>query len=122
LGKRDVFFKPHIKTPLSFFTQFSTQNLNGLRPWNRTITRVTYFFVKRRIYVRKRRLFRLYKDRLSPLYPVSSKPGGLEGVIVLNTEELATLFHFPSKAVAVAPFMERLEAKKGEAPPGLPTE
>lgn len=121
LGKRDVFFKPHIRTPLAFFTQFSTQNLNGLKPWGRTITKVTYFFVKRRLMLRKCRIFRLFKDRLPPLYPLNSKVGGLEGVFVLNTEELATIFHFPSKAVAIAPFMERIEAKKGEAPPGLPT-
>lgn len=121
LGKRESFFKPHIRTPLAFFTQFSTQNLNGLKPWGRTITKVTYFFVKRRLALRKRRLFRLYKSRLPPLFPIRSKPGGLEGVFILNTEEMATLFHFPSRAVAQAPFMERLEAKKGEAPPGLPT-
>lgn len=122
LAKRDAFFKPHIRTPLAFFTQFSTQNLNGLKPWGRTITKITYFFVKRRLNLRKKRLFRLYKDRLPPLYPLHSKPGGLEGVFILNTEEMASLFHFPSRIVAQAPFLERLEAKKGEAPPGLPTE
>lgn len=122
LGRREAFFKPHIRTPLAFFTQFSTQNFNGLKPWGRTITKVTYFFVKRRLLLRKRRLFRLYKSRLPPLFPLKSKPGGLEGAIILNTEEMASLYHFPSKAVAQAPFLERLEAKKGEAPPGLPTE
>lgn len=122
LAKRDVFFKPHIKIPLAFFTQFSTQNLNGLKPWGRTITKVTYFFVKRRVFLRKRRIFRLYKNRLPPLFPLKSRPGGLEGVFVLNTEELASLFHFPSRVVAQAPFFERLESKKGEAPPTLPTE
>ena len=122
LGKKDVFFKPYIRIPLAYFNQFSTQNLNGLKPWGKTITKVTYFFVKRRLYLKKRRIFRLYKARLRPFFPRPYKPGGLEGVMVLNIEELASLFHFPSKAVAQAPFLERLEAKKGEAPPGLPTE
>lgn len=120
LGKREVFFKPRIKTPLGFFTQFSTENLNGLKPWGRTITKVNYFFVKRRLFVRKRRLFRLYKERLGPLDPLPSKPGGFEGVIVLNTEELASLFHFPSKKIVPTPFLETIETKKREAPPILP--
>ncbi len=120
LGKKEVFFKPHLKTPLAFFTQFSTQNFNGFKPWGKTITKVTYCFIKRRTYLLKKRIFRLYKSRLSPLYPVSSKPGGIQGVFVLNIEELASLFHFPSKEAAQAPSLERVESKKGEAPPGLP--
>ncbi len=38
----------------------------------------------------------------------------------LNIEELATLFHFPSKIVAPTHLVPRVEAKKGEAPSGLP--
>lgn len=116
LAKRDVFFKPNLKIALSFFTQFSTENLNGLKPWGKTITKITYFLVKRRLYLRKRRIFRLFKDRLPPLHPRSG------GTYTLNTEELATLYHFPGREVAPAPFMRRIEAKKGEAPPELPTE
>lgn len=116
LAKRDVFFKPNIKLPLSFFTQFSTQDLNAMKPWGKTITKVTYFFPDRRVYGRKRRLFRMYKDRYPPLYP---RPGGR---FMLNIEELATIFHFPGREVAPAPFMKRTEIKKGEAPPGLPTD
>ncbi|MCD5397238.1 MAG: hypothetical protein LRZ96_01485 [Candidatus Pacebacteria bacterium] len=121
LGKKDAFFKPHVKTPLAFFTQFSTQNFNGFKPLSKTVTKVDYFFIKRRTYVLKKRLLRLYKSRLNPFSPVSSKEGGKEGVFVLNIEELASLFHFPSEEVAKAPFLERLESKKGEPPTGLPT-
>lgn len=121
LGKKDAFFKPHVKTPLAFFTQLSTQNFNGFKPLSKTITKVVYFFIKRRTYVLKKRLLRLYKSRLNPFSPVSSKEGGKEGVFVLNIEELASLFHFPSEEVAKAPFLERLESKKGEPPTGLPT-
>jgi len=53
---------------------------------------------------------------LSPLFP------GAGGTFILNTEELASLFHFPGRAVAPVPFVSRIEAKKGEAPPGLPIE
>lgn len=122
LGKRNIFFKPYVRIPLGFFAQFSTQNLNGLKPLGKTITKVTYFSAKKRVYLRKKRIFRLYKARLRPFFPRSYRPGGFDGVFVLNTEELASLYHFPSKKVAQAPFLERLEAKKGEAPPTLPTE
>ena len=38
---------------------------------------------------------------------------------VLNTEELATLFHFPGQ-VSSTPTFTRIESKKSEAPPNLP--
>ena len=73
---------------------------------------------KRRIFLRKRRLFFRYTKRMPPLFP---RPSGI-GVFVLNTEELATIFHFPGRLVAPAPFVSRVESKRGEAPPGLPME
>lgn len=116
IAKRDVFFKPNVKIPLGFFNQFSTWNLNGLKPWARTKTSINYPpFMKRRLYLRKRNIFRRYLMRVSPLFPT---PGG---TFILNIEELASLFHFPGRAVAPAPAVTRVEAKKGEAPPGLPT-
>ena len=65
-------------------------------------------------------MFSRYINRLPPLFPKSGKID--KGRFVLDTEELATLFHFPGKTVAPASFMPRIEAKKGEAPPGLPME
>ena len=43
-------------------------------------------------------------------------------IFVLNTAEMASMFHFPSRAVAPAPSVPRIEMKRGEAPPGLPVE
>ncbi len=40
-------------------------------------------------------------------------------IFVLNTEELATIFHFPGK-VASTPSMRRVESKKSTPPPNLP--
>lgn len=121
LAKRDVYFGGAKAVPFGFFSQFSTENLNAPKPSGKTITKIHRYPIldlirPRRIFVRKRRLFLRYFKRLSPLFP---KEGG---TFILNTEELATMFHFPGRAVAPAPFVPRVEAKKGEAPPGLPME
>ena len=39
---------------------------------------------------------------------------------ILTTEEVATLFHFPSAMVAATPTLARLPSKKAEAPANLP--
>lgn len=130
LSKRDVFFKPKIRLPLSFFSAFMTQNLNALVPYGQPlITKVKKtwflpinFFLNRRLYLRKRSLFRKYRLRLSPFFPRERTLLKKKATFILNTEELASIFHFPGRRVAPAPFVERIEAKKGEAPPGLPSE
>jgi hypothetical protein len=116
LGKKDVFLKPKARIPYGFFKSVSSEALNGLKPLKETMPKVQWFFKKARTYVRKRVLFRRYSRRFSTYFP---KPGG---TFVLNTEELATLYHFPGWRVAPAPFVPRIEAKKGEAPAELPIE
>ena len=129
LGKKDVFFKPKIRLPLAFFSAFNVENLNMLVPYGQPlITKIpkSWFlplnlFRNRREYLRKRAIFRKYKLRVNPYFPREKASGkGKKDVFILNTEELASIFHFPGKRVAPAPFVERIEAKKGEAPPGLP--
>jgi len=120
LGKREVFFKPTTKIGFGFFKAVSTENLGGLRPWSKTMTKVKsvpfWFLDKRRYYLRQRKMFRQYVKRFPPFFPRAG------GTYVLNTEELATLYHFPGKAVAPAPGVPRVEAKKEAAPPELPIE
>jgi hypothetical protein len=122
LGKKDVFFKAQIKHIFSFFSQFSASNLNGLIPLGGSKTKVKKSWIfplnttlrPRKLYVKKRKVFRNYIKRLTPYFP---NPGG---TFILNTEELATLFHFPSKISSPTPSIHRVEAKKGEPPPELP--
>ncbi|MDP3995889.1 MAG: hypothetical protein Q8P74_01440 [bacterium] len=120
LGKREVFFKPTTKVGFSFFKEISTENLGGLKPTSKTMTKVKsvffWFFDKRRVYLRKRRMLRYYKKRWSPLFPRSGM------TYILNTEELATLYHFPSKATAPALGLSRLETKRKGVPSDLPVE
>jgi hypothetical protein len=66
--------------------------------------------------MRCRKLFRHYTRRFTPYFP---KAGG---TFMLNSEELATLFHLPGKTVVTTPSIYRVEAKKGGVPSELPTE
>ncbi len=120
LGKMDAFFKPRSRIPYGFFKGLSYEYLGGFKPYKKTFTKVKspffWFLDERRLYLKKRSLFRHYVRRVTPFFP----RGG--GTFVLNTEELATLFHFPGRMAAPAPLIPRVETKKGEAPPGLPTE
>ena len=127
LAKKEVFFKPKLRLALSFFSNFGTQNLNFLAPHGQPfITKIkkSWFLpinllANRRLYLRKRSIFRKYVKRFDPLFP---KKSHWPSSFILNTEEMASIFHFPGQRVASAPSVERIEAKKGEAPPGLPTE
>ena len=120
LAKRDAFFKPRARLPFGFFKAVSSENLGGLKPEKTRMTKMKsipfWFLDKRRVYLKKRKLFRNYYYRFTPLFP------RLGGTYVLNSEELATLFHFPGRIVAPAPTVPRIGVKKGEAPPGLPVE
>ena len=118
LGKKDVFFKPRVKLPLNFSAGISTGDLNSFKPWKETITKVVppSLFRNRRIYLKSRRIFHRYCQRVPPLYPFKG------GTFVLNSEELATLYHFPSRIAAPAPALERIAAKRSGPPPSIPTE
>lgn len=122
LGKTDVWFKPNFRLAFSFFNQYTTQNLNAIQPIGKTLTKIhkhwflpVNIFLPRRSYLRRRKIFRNYIIRLSAFFP---RPGG---TFMLNTEELASLFHFPSWIVSPVPGVLRVEAKKGP-PPELPFE
>lgn len=109
LAKRDIFDKPKgCGICFSYFAQFGSQDLNYLIPNSKTKTSAYYFLTEFRLAIRKRKLLRKYKRREFD-----------EKGYVLNIEELATIFHFPTIEVK-APVAPRVEAKKGKPPAGLP--
>jgi hypothetical protein len=120
LGKRDVFFKPRLKLPFGYFTNFA--GLNMLVPRGGTMPKAKqewynyWKFPKRRVYQIARKSFRRYRDRLRWFYPFPEK----KKKMVLSNKEIASLYHFPSSRVAPAPFISRVEAKRGGAPVELP--
>ncbi len=125
LGKRDVFNKGNFRIGFSFFGSYATSNLNQLVPFGPTISKVKRGrflpinkLIPRRLYLRNRRMFRNYVSRLAPLFP---RTPSKEIKFMLNTEELASLFHFPSWKTSPVPTVQRVESKR-TAPPILPTE
>jgi CxxC-x17-CxxC domain-containing protein len=87
--------------------QLSDVNLNALIPSYRTKTFANYYFDQERLLYRKRKIVADYRGRsISGMYQI------------MNTEELATIFHFPDLAVKN---LERAQSKKEDAPVDLPT-
>jgi hypothetical protein len=118
LGKRGSFFKPKVKIPLDYSAGVSTGSLNGMKPFKDTLPKrlPPALNRKRKVYVMKRQLLRRYKMRVPPLFPRSG------GTFILNTEELATLFHFPSESMAPTLNISRVDSKKAGPPSDLPVE
>lgn len=126
VGKRDIWFKTNFRLFFAFFNSFADNNLNALYPIGYTISKVkkSWFLplnwiLPRRRYLKCRHLFRMYRSRVNWLYP---RFEGDKGLFFMNTEELASIFHFPSQAAAPAPLLSRIGSKKGEPPVDLPME
>lgn len=91
--------------------QFADENLNILKPYLPTYTVTAKWpFKKRKQYVKKRLQ---YESAIKRRFPKKYSR--------MNTEELATIYHFPSATVKT-PMLGRVEAKKGTPPASLPVE
>jgi hypothetical protein len=109
-------FNPaNITALLSTFKQYSSHNLNGFKPgWG--LTKLDYpwdDFMDIRKKSMLNSLFNAYRLRSYFYPPYEHKP------FVLNIEELATIFHFPS-GVAETPTLTRVDSKRSEPPANLP--
>ena len=101
---------------LGSLKQFSADNLNGFKPNGNYSTGFDYpweDFRDIRLTKRKQQLFDAYRQR-SYFHPPHKRKH-----FVLNTEELATIYHFPGD-VAQTPTFERLESQKSGPPTNLP--
>ncbi len=108
LAKKDVFAKPNVAMVMGFFNQFATVHLNSLKPNKQYTTKANYFFAAERALFKKKIMLRLCQQR--PFW---------EKGVILNIEELASLWHFPTISVE-APMLPVVEAKKSGPPAGLP--
>lgn len=108
LARKDVFAKPNVATVMGFFNQFAAVHLNSLNPNKQYTTKANYFFAAERALFKKKVMLRLCQQR--PFW---------EKGVILNVEELASLWHFPTISVE-APMLPVVEAKKSGPPSGLP--
>jgi len=112
----DKFTGMNIGGMLSSWKQYGSNNLNAIRP----VGGMTIFSYPWQDFrnIRKNKvktaLFDAYRRRSFFHAPYKGEP------FVFNTEELATIYHFPG-SVAKTPSFKRIDAKKTQAPFNLPT-
>lgn len=98
--------------------QFNSEHLNGFKPnskkWNPKFSYPWQDFNNIRQNKTRKEALAAYKRRSFFFHPYKDdKP------LIMNTEELATMFHFPGQ-VSQTPTFARVQSKKGEAPGDLP--
>lgn len=120
IAKRENWKSPHRILMRSYAAHFITNNLNTLGFQAATRPRVHYFWRKRRVFLRARKMFRMAVLRFPPLFP---KRMSDDLQPIMSAEELATMYHFPMKITGMTvPAMKAVESKKAGPPPNLPVE
>jgi hypothetical protein len=110
IGRRDGFDRGFLSGVNGSVQQFNDAMLNSFVHDNETKTFANYIWVESRMRFAQRKIFNRYLDR------------DFDGpTFVLNSEELATIYHMPDMSV-LSPAISRVEAKKGGAPVNLPIE
>lgn len=116
LAKEGHYDGKNIGGLLSAFNHISSADMNGFAPEPRSRTKIYYpweDYQGIRLEEKKRKLLKAYKHRSYFYKPYKEKP------FVLNTEELATIFHFPPR-LTETPGFGRIESQKSEPPANLP--
>lgn len=118
LAQKDKFRGTNISAFLGMFRQFNSPGLNEFKFNLDMMTSFDYPWEDisgRREEMRKERIFDRYMRR-AMFYPPWNRHATW---FTMNTEELATIFHFPSRT-AETPAFERIDSKKAEPPKNLP--
>jgi hypothetical protein len=112
-AKKEIMNKPKFFSGfVGYIKQFASLDLNNLKPdMKKTATKVHYFFKDARLKEKKRKIVKNYINR---------DGGAGRKPYVLNTEELATIWHFPVEAVVKAPLIQKTAGRKAEPPMSLP--
>lgn len=125
LDRKDAFTYLNVGATMATFNQLNTLDMNGFMPKVKTLTmtpagyKAPWSFLFANIKAIKRRIVWFRKRDLWDNYMKMRWSRGKRSI--LNVEELATFYHFPSTAVH-APGVRRLGTKKGGPPASLPTE
>ncbi|HNV12509.1 MAG TPA: hypothetical protein PK686_00590 [bacterium] len=115
MAKKEVMNKAKVANGfVGYIKQFAALDLNNLKPdLKMTGTKVSYFNKGPRLIRRKNNIVNNYMNR---------DDWGGRIPFLLNTEELATLWHFPIEATANAPLIQKTPAKKYKPPANLVSE
>jgi len=106
---KQTFDKTYVNAMQGAFKQWGSQTFNDFKWGKKTSTKVDNFFKRYRVRLRQRKMIKMFRwNDHSPYYK-----------FIANTEELATMFHLPGRAVPT-PTLRRVEAKKSQAPGDIP--
>lgn len=118
VARRDAWKASNRVMTRSYMGHFKTVNLNSFNFSGKTRPRVHFFWRKRRVFLRARKMFRNTVLRFPPLFPDRKAVCPL-----LDSEELATMYHFPLRVSGmVSPTLEAIESKKAGPPANLPVD
>lgn len=115
---KDIFSMTNVGGLVGGIMHFNS-NLNGFKPARGSALKYKFFALawkdrsEKKKNEEKQYLIDAYKRRMYFYKPYKSPS------FVLNTEELATIFHFPG-GVSTTPTFTRIESRKAEAPSNLP--
>lgn len=110
-GPSDAFRKPLMASSIKgIFHPYGHLNMNKLGLHAKSVPKDDYFWMEWQMYGKMYKLVKRYKHRL---LGQGATPN------MLNSEELATLFHFPA-ADARTPVLATSMSRRGEAPLALP--
>ncbi|HMO78611.1 MAG TPA: hypothetical protein PJ997_00265 [Candidatus Paceibacterota bacterium] len=117
VAEKDVFDPVNIAGLAGGFKQYSSSELNGFKPGIKT--GFDYWWedpTGNKLKAIKQEIFEAYRERgyfFRPFFGRKRKH------FILNSEELATIYHFPG-SVSHTPSLQRVHSKKSEAPADLP--
>jgi len=129
ITENGAFVPANIGGLVGCFKQYGSKDLNGFKPgllsdaddakkdWGRIFSLYQKKLDNDVLDVKKSLLY-AYKLRSFFQYPYKNYKDNKP--FVLTTEELATIFHFPSGMVSQTPTLKRVPSKKSEAPSNLP--
>ncbi len=114
ISENEFFDASNIGGLTSIFKQYGSHNLNGFKPKNATSFDYPWQDIfGKKLLKKKQELFEVYRARDYFYEPNKEKH------MVLNSEELATVYHFPGQVVQT-PSFDRVLSKKAEPPGNLP--
>lgn len=111
IAEKEHYDSSNIAGLMNILKQFSSLELNGFKDVKVTKTDPKVDKTGDELKKAKKKMYEAYLKRA--FFYAGGKP------FVLNTEELATIFHFPGR-VSATPTFSRIESRKAEPPSNLP--